>query len=190
MKILTLAASLFVGSVSAVLAGEYDVAMQSYLDSSISSWVSDPVLMQAINAQNETSSGYDQGVIDSMDLDWRAQVGTGNAPLVDQVLSNAAADFLRQQVEASGGAITEVFIMDARGLNVAASAATSDMWQGDEAKYQETYLIGPDATHFSEIEFDESSQSYQGQISMSMTDPASGEVIGAITIGVNAEALL
>ena len=105
------------------------------------------------------------------------------------MLENDAATFLREQVEASGGVITEVFIMDARGLNVAASATTSDFWQGDEAKHSETYGKGVDAVHFGEVEFDESTQSYQGQISMTLTDPATGEAIGALTVGVDAEAL-
>ena len=44
--------------------------------------------------------------------------------------------------------------------------------------------------HLSEIEFDESSQTYQGQISIPVVDPATGALIGAMTIGVNAEALM
>ena len=86
--------------------------------------------------------------------------------------------------------ITEVIVMDAKGLNVAASGATSDYWQGDEAKYQETYPKGPGAVHFGEVEFDESSQTYQAQISITVTDPDTGRPIGAMTVGVDAEVLL
>ena len=63
--------------------------------------------------------------IDELDKSWRAEVGAGSSALVDGVLSGAAADFLREQVAGSGGMITEVFIMDRQGLNVAASAPTS-----------------------------------------------------------------
>ena len=80
--------------------------------------------------------------------------------------------------------------MDAQGLNVAASSVTSDYWQGDEAKHQETYGKGAGAVHFSAIEFDESSQMYQAQISISLSDPDSGAVIGAMTIGVDADSLM
>jgi hypothetical protein len=80
--------------------------------------------------------------------------------------------------------------MDRHGLNVAASAITSDMWQGDEAKFTETYSIGAGAVHFSEVELDESTQRYQAQISVTIVDPSSGEPIGAMTVGVDAEALL
>jgi hypothetical protein len=80
--------------------------------------------------------------------------------------------------------------MDQHGLNVAASAMTSDMWQGDEAKFTETYSMGAGAVHFSEVELDESTQRYQAQISVTIVDPATGEPIGAMTVGVDAEALL
>lgn len=80
--------------------------------------------------------------------------------------------------------------MDSVGLNAAVSHVTSDMWQGDEAKYTETYMAGPDAVHFSEIEKDESTGRYQGQISFTVVDPASGEALGAITVGVDADSLL
>jgi hypothetical protein len=104
-------------------------------------------------------------------------------------LDSVAAEFLRKRVQDSEGHITEAFIMDARGLNVAASDVTSDYWQGDEAKYSETFPKGAGAVHISEIEFDESSQSYQGQVSISLVDSATNEVVGAMTIGLNAEAL-
>jgi hypothetical protein len=80
-------------------------------------------------------------------------------------------------------------MMDARGLNVAASSVTSDYWQGDEEKFTATYPLGPDAVHISEVEFDESTQTFQAQVSLPVTDPATGAVIGAITIGVAADRL-
>ena len=164
-------------------------SMQTYLDSEIRDWATSAVLVEAIRARNEMPSGYSQAEIDALDAAWRAEVGTARRPTIDPILENAASEFLRSVVAEAGGTITEVFVMDARGLNVAASDVTSDFWQGDEAKYTETVPNGPEGVHFSEIEFDESSQSYQGQISLSIVDPASQEVVGAMTVGVDAEAL-
>ena len=79
--------------------------------------------------------------------------------------------------------------MDAKGLNVGQSAITSDFWQGDEAKFRDTYLVGADALHFSEIELDESTGRYQAQISFTVSDEATGESLGAVTVGVDAELL-
>lgn len=190
MKHLWIAGLVFGLATGTAGASEYEAAMKSYLESEIMGWASDPVVIAAIGAQNATTQAYDQARIDSLDQTWRAEVGSAQTPTIAPVLENPAAAFLRERVAASGGTITEVFVMDARGLNVAASAVTSDYWQGDEAKFQKTYGMGAGAVHFGEIEFDESSQQYQAQISVALSDPATGELVGAMTVGVNADTLM
>lgn len=169
---------------------DFEPAMASFLETNIAAWAQDPVIIDAIRAANAVTAGYSADQIEAMDLAWRAEVGAGDTPTITPILTNAAADFLRDQVAQSGGAISEVFIMDQVGLNVAASAVTSDMWQGDEAKFIETYGNGAGSVHYGEVEFDDSSQTYQGQISIAITDPQTGELLGAMTVGVDAEALL
>ncbi|MEL6167680.1 MAG: hypothetical protein AAFR35_03260 [Pseudomonadota bacterium] len=176
-------------SATGAVANEFGPAMTSFYENSISSFTDAPELIEAIRAGNIVSAGYSQADIDGLDQTWRAEVGTGSSPTIERVLQNPASDYLRDIVANAGGAITEVFVMDARGLNVAASDVTSDYWQGDEAKFIETFPAGPGAVHFGEVEFDESTQTYQGQISVAVTDPGTNEVIGALTVGVNADAL-
>ena len=171
-------------------AESFKPVMEEFLNSDVKGWAENPVLLDALRAQNIASSAYSQDEIDALDQAWRAEVGAGSSPTIDPVITNAAAEFLREQVAASGGQITEIILMDATGLNAAVSHVTSDMWQGDEAKYTQTYPKGPSAVHFSEIEKDESTGRYQGQISFSVTDPVTGNVIGAMTVGVDAESLL
>lgn len=185
-----LTAALLLASTVAAQANDFAPAMQDYLDREIRSWAMSEPIVTAINSQNMTTESYDQAMIDRLDRQWRAEVGGSDTPTITPVLSSAAADFLRGQVEAAGGRITEVFIMDARGLNVASSAVTSDYWQGDEAKFSETYMRGSDAIHLGDIEFDESTETYQGQISLTIVDPSTGKAIGAMTVGVDAEALM
>ncbi|KPQ18535.1 MAG: hypothetical protein HLUCCO18_00475 [Rhodobacteraceae bacterium HLUCCO18] len=171
-------------------ASEFDSALQAFLETEILGWSQAAEIVGAIQDQNVQNATLDQARIDALDLTWRAEIGSGSTPTIDPVVQGPVADFLRARVDASGGRITEIFIMDLHGLNVAASAITSDMWQGDEAKFTETYGIGPDAVHFSEVGLDESTQRYQAQISLTIVDPATGEPIGAMTVGVDAEALL
>lgn len=190
MKCTLSSAAVLIGFAVSAHANEFAPAMQSYLDADIRAWANSEQIVAAINAQNATTSSYDQAMIDTLDLRWRAEVGGSDTPTIAPVLSGATADFLRAQVEAAGGRITEVFIMDAKGLNVAASAITSDYWQGDEEKHAETYGRGVDAVHLGDIEFDESTETYQGQISLTIVDPATGQAIGAMTVGVDAEALM
>lgn len=189
MKFLVLATLPLVLGATAVRA-DFVPAMQAFLDGSIRSWAADPVLVEAIKEANAERAGYDQAMIDQLDTAWRAEVGQSTTPTITPIMQNPAADFLRAQVEASGGRITEIFLMDEHGLNVAASDVTSDMWQGDEDKFAETFPKGPGAVHFADVELDESTQTYAGQISISIVDPATNAVIGAMTVGVNAESLM
>jgi hypothetical protein len=155
-------------------ANEFAPAMQAFLDGEILAWSQSDEIVSAIRDQNDRNADMDQARIDELDLTWRAEIGASATPTIDPVLENATAEFLRDRVSASAGRITEIFIMDRHGLNVAASALTSDMWQGDEEKFTETYSIGPGAVHFSEVELDESTQRYQAQISVTIVDPRNG----------------
>lgn len=172
------------------MADEFAPAMQQYLEEEVRQWSDNAVLVDAIRAQNARTAGLSQDEIDALDLAWRDEVGAGDRPTIRTVLENEAAAFLRERVAEAGGVITEVFVMDARGLNVAASDVTSDYWQGDEAKFIETFPNGAGGVHLGEVEFDESSQRFQGQISVTITDPSTGQALGAMTVGVDAEALM
>lgn len=168
-------------------AQDFHQALQNYYEASLTGWSTDPVLIGAIRAQNATTSVYSADQVAALDRSWQAEIGNANQPTITPILHNPAADFLRGQVDSSGGRITEVILMDGAGLNVAVTGITSDMWQGDEAKFTETYGHGPGSVHIGEVEFDESTGRYQGQISFPLVDPANGEMVGAMTVGVDAE---
>jgi hypothetical protein len=163
--------------------------MTDYANATVKQWVADNTVIQAVKAQNAKHAGLSQADIDNMDKDWRAQTDASSKPMIDAVLANALSNFLRQHKDASQGIVTEVFVMDNRGLNVGQSDVTSDYWQGDEAKWQKTFQAGANGFFIDEVEMDESTQTFQSQVSVSIVDPATGEVIGAITVGVNIDAL-
>ena len=139
-----------------------------------------PVLIDAIRAQNAVTSGYDQARIDALDTQWRAEV-----PLINATLNTDASKFLDGELEKSAGLITEIFATDARGLNAAQATMTSDYWQGDEDKFSKSFGVGADAIFIGDIEQDESTQTYQSQVSITVTDPATGAPIGSITAGID-----
>lgn len=189
MRIAT-AATAFILTALPAMASDYQAVRQSYLDGDIRSWAQSPVLVEAISGQSNETHEFDQGKIIALDTKWCAEVGTIATPVIDKVLQNAAADFLRFPVTESDGRITEVFIKDAQGLNVAASETTTDMWQGDGAKFRMTYPLDTRASHFGDVELDDSSRRYLGQISLIIVDPTSGSAIGAMTDGIDADALM
>ncbi|HLQ20407.1 MAG TPA: hypothetical protein VK146_15645 [Tabrizicola sp.] len=166
-------------------AGSIEDNMKTFADTEVRSKLFDPMIIAAIKGANLENAAITPEEILALDSQWKQDVGTKSA-LISGVTDSAASTVLRDYVAASEGKITEVILMDAKGLNVAVSDVTSDYWQGDEDKHQQTFGLGPDAIHVSEIEFDESTQTYQAQVSFTITDPATGLGIGAATIGLNA----
>lgn len=163
--------------------------IRELVQENINVWVTSPDIIAAIKAQNSKHASLSQAEIDALDKKWRAETKSSSHPMIDGVLSSAVSKKLQSIRDQNQGLFTEIFIMDNKGLNVAQSDVTSDYWQGDEAKWKETFLKGPGAIHISEIEVDESSQLLQSQASVSIVDPATKEVIGAVTVGVNVDEL-
>ncbi|MFO8126404.1 type IV pili methyl-accepting chemotaxis transducer N-terminal domain-containing protein [Yoonia sp.] len=170
--------------------GVYRVPLEAYLRNELTGWLSEPTLIATIKAQNAEHAALSEDAIIALDQQWRAEADVGSGPLIEKLLTASVSDWLLEQQEATAGFVTEVFIMDNKGLNVAQSTKTSDYWQGDEAKWQQTYSVGPDALHISEVEFDDSTGFYQSQASLPISDPATGEVIGAVTFGINVQNLM
>lgn len=175
---------------SQATATELTQSMDAMIEQAVTPWLDEPALIAAIKAQNKTTAGLDQAAIDTLDAAWAAEIGAAETPTIDTVVHGPLADALRAHMADANGAILEILVMDARGLNVAASGVTSDYWQGDEAKFTQTYPLGPAAMHHGEVAFDESSQAYQAQVSFTISDPKTGRPIGAMTVGLNAELLM
>ena len=190
-KLLASTAIAVVFTTSMALAGPDPVAkMQELAGGGAMAWVSDPAVVSSIKAQNSKHASLGQSDIDSLDKKWRAETKSADKPMISGVLAKPLSGFLKKVQADSKGLYTEIFVMDNRGLNVGQSNITSDYWQGDEAKWKKTYKVGPDAVHIGKVEKDESTQTFQSQLSLPVVDPATKTVIGAVTIGVNVDQLL
>ncbi len=162
-------------------------AVADYVEANIRPWLTEPAIINAVIAQNALHSRLNQAEIQDLDARWRAELLSAKRPLIDATLSNPLSLYLKGQQRAAEGLITEIFVMDNRGLNVGQSDITSDYWQGDEAKWLKSFGAG--LVHIEEAERDESTQLMQSQASLPIRDPKTDEIIGAITVGVNLDAL-
>ncbi|MFA7276843.1 MAG: hypothetical protein WC043_08580 [Pseudobdellovibrionaceae bacterium] len=160
-----------------------EAAAKQLIAEKISTWATSPEVIDAVKKQNETTSSYDQAKIDELDAKWKAD----DTALIDGVLKAPGSETLKKVVADSDGLYTEIFVMDAKGLNVIQSDKTSDYWQGDEDKFTKTFVVGPDAISLGEVEMDESTQAYSQQLSFTLTDGTTP--IGAVTVGLNADKL-
>ena len=136
-----------------------------------------------VKVQNRHHATLSEQEILALDQRWREQYGKPDAPLIHSLMNTPLSESLRNLQLRSREWITEIIIMDNRGLNVAQSSVSSDYWQGDEAKWLNTFATGPDAEHVSPLGRDESTRSIQIQVSRTITD-STGQAIGAVTVGI------
>ena len=168
---------------------DHEGPVRALVENGLRAQVTTEAILAAVRVQNAKHAGLGQADIDAMDAQWRAEVESGGGPLTESVLGAATSEQLRAVQAAHQGMVTELFVMDDRGLVVGESDLTSDYWQGDEAKWRKTYGDGAEAIFVDEVEMDESTQTLQSQVSFTLVDPATGEAVGAVTAGVNVEML-
>ena len=161
-------------------------AFKAFVTGNVAGWMANPAVQAALTAANTAHASLSEPEILDLDTQWRAEIGTGATPLIDSVMTAPVSNYLREIVAQSQGAIAEIILMDSRGLNAGVSAVTSDYWQGDEAKYQNTFAVGVGAIDMSDVELDESTGTYVVQVSVPVQDSA-GALVGAATFSLDAE---
>lgn len=170
-------------------ADQHKAAIRPIIETHIKSWLANPLVVEAIKQQNARHASTSDADIDRLDKNWRAQTKLANRPFIDSVLSRPLSRYLKNVKFEGRGLYTEIFVMDNKGMNVGQSDVTSDYWQGDEAKWLKTFLAGPNGVFIDHVKEDESTQQFQSQVSISIVDPATNIVIGAVTVGIDIEAL-
>jgi hypothetical protein len=147
-------------------ADDFMPAIQSYLETEIAPWAGDPRLAEAVLAQNAVTAGYTQADIDRLDQDLarrgrhRRQRAHPRRPRPSR---------LRPPARAGGG----VGRRDHRGLRDGRprpqrglERAHLRLLAGGRGEVHRNLPGRPGRVHISEIEFDESTQTYQAQVSL------------------------
>ncbi|HAW93569.1 MULTISPECIES: hypothetical protein [unclassified Arsukibacterium] len=143
------------------------------------------MLITAIQARNDLQQSI--GFIQQHDELWVTEQDQQKSGLADTMLTSTLSKMLGQWQLNFAGIVTEVIVTDNQGANVAISAATSDYWQGDEAKFlsifaqPRTFYLGP-------VEYDQSSRRFLTHLSMPVLHQQ--QHIGTIIVGINIEQAL
>ncbi len=140
----------------------------------------DNTIIQAVKAENAKDKTLAQ--VKELDEKWKATPGIADfmRPLMDSECGRHLSN-----IQNKSPYYAEIFVMDNLGGNVCMTDKTSDYWQGDEAKFKESYKDGKGALHISKVKFDDSTQTYVVQVSVPVVDGS--DIIGAITIGVDVD---
>ena len=153
-------------------------ALKNFAKSVLVPLCSNSVFVTETAAQNAKATPLSE--IQSIDEQWQA--AEEELPIFAEKLGNACAEEIRKVV-AANPAIIEAFVMDNQGAVVGENLMTSDYWQGDEPKWQNSYKDGQGGIDVGEESFDRSANEVIQQISLPIIDSA-GNVIGAVTYGI------
>ena len=179
--------------ISTVSAWGMDAALlsviQSLTEEKIVVWAKDPVIVNAVKEANKKAM-LSQEEIGRVDKKWQTAEEIDH--WIDSFLNNECAMHLKKFQNKQRGKRTlysEIFVMDHQGLIVAESDKTSDYWQGDENKFIKSFAQGEGSIFVDELDFDSSTQSFSIQVSAPILDPDTGRAIGAMTVGIDLDAL-
>lgn len=134
---------------------------------------SDAELLKAVLAKNAERETEEQ--LRTRDRQWTTNLAD---PLRRALTQSRCAERLRELVK-DEPLVAEVILMDDHGANVCVSKATSDYWQGDEAKWEKTFREGLDP-FVDAPAFDPSSGVFAVQLSVPVRKE--GARVGALTL--------
>jgi hypothetical protein len=156
----------------------------------VRSWLDTEIVRLSVESQNQRYAGADAARIEELDAQWRAEREAADKPLIAATLSSPLSVYLTRVQARALGLYVEVFVTDDKGLNVGQSSITSDFWQGDEAKFQNTFPVGADAVFIDEPEWDEDLKIWRAQLNLTIADAGGRTPIGAATIEINLTELM
>ncbi len=173
----------------ALAADEHDAELRKLVHTKILPFVQKSIVIDSVNFQNRQNATLNARQIKRLDKIWRDEVGRAGGALINEVLTNPLSNYLKQVKRDNGDLFAEIYVMDNKGLNVGQSDVTPDYWQGDEGKWQKTFLVGRGAIRISKGKKKDPSQKRLSRVTVTIVDPTTNRVIGAVTIGVNLDEL-
>ena len=136
-----------------------------------------PILIRSVRQHNDRQ--LELAEIQAVDEQWTQG---GQVDFAQSLQENPAGKYLSKMIRGNPMIYTEAFVCGNQGAVVGEYPRTSDYWQGDEAKFTNCYRGGAGGLVVGEVEFDESTQSNEVQISVPIMDGL--EPIGVLVVGV------
>ena len=157
--------------------------VQGFVNAKLVPLSDNKVFVASVEAQNAKKVPLTE--IQAIDKKW---IGAEQElPIQKEVMANGCAVELAKHVKALP-AVVEAFVMDDQGAVVCENALTSDYWQGDEPKWQNSFNGGKGGVDVGKIKFDKSANANLQQVSLPILGK-DGKVIGAVTYGLSVDQL-
>lgn len=168
------------------LADSHWKKIRAYIDSDIIGWLSASEIVDAVDQQNIDHMGLDPVAIRTLNRRWRKERLRGGGPLIRSKMDNSLSAFLRGVRAASGEAISDILVVDKRGLNAGQTNDTDTFFQGDKEAWQKTYPVSAAAIFIDLIEERGGVRIVQTSLTLAR---GNGARLGAVIIDINVDAL-
>lgn len=145
----------------------------------IKKWDADLLFIKEVSAQNQKAVSLAE--IQKIDKEWMASAPDSLDDRQKALESNACATHLKELLTQLTDS-AEAFVMDNQGALVCMTKKTSDYWQGDEPKWQESFLNGKGSVFVDKAVYDDSTKETLIHVSVPVMDGQ--KAIGAICVGI------
>jgi len=169
-------------SVVKLSASDVPGTLNDYIDRELLTWVNDARIVDAIAEQNlrhrqmNILAAAPVAVIRPAAPSSQTKVATA-APVVA---------FLKNQIARSDGQIAEVKLLDAYGLTVITSGTASVYFKGGKPKSSNRFSPPSGVFVIDQVAIDDSTKAHQSRVSIPITEPSNGAIIGVITVELEA----
>lgn len=156
------------------------VSLESYARE-VYGWVLSLPALREVQAAPVKITRFDDSYIDSLEREW----ARGHSALKKSVLKSKFSKLLAREVSERFPLVSELLIFDRSGALVAASAETTDYYQGDEMKYTQTFAKNQNQ-FLDRLRFDESTGKFLVQVTMLIKGQTKSQRTLAVTLGIDA----
>ena len=144
-------------------------------------------IVGTLRTYNRARDSMSQADIDGLEAIWRAELGSGNQPLITGVVRNITALRMRKVIRDTGRVISEINVLDARGVSIAQTTVFPHISQGTAGEAEDIAAADPNMVLISSVESQASDQSRQLEAFYPVIDPDTNELIGAVILVMEAE---
>ena len=145
---------------------------------------SHPTVIKAVKESNQVNQHLTLSDIEKLDAHWIGSTAVNDQ--INKFVVNDSAKLLQELQKTSHG-FSEIFITDAKGLNVAMTNKTSDYYQADEDWWVDTFNGGRGKSYYGSIEYDESAMAEAVPLYIPIkdeTNTAIGVIKAVVDLGV------
>lgn len=150
-------------------------------------WANNPIIIEAVKEQNKKYKNTPPAQLRQLNNTWHQELKTHNKPLIRQVIHNNTAEYLDFIISRSEDLYTYILVTDKNGLSVAQTEVTPDYWHGNQDYWLNTLGNKTQRVFIEDVRFSNTTQMFQSRVSFTLIDQE--KMIGAITVGINVEAI-